>query len=39
VRSQSKATQLLFAQLWAFATYSGVGAMTTHGLGAIEIEF
>jgi len=39
VRSHSKATQLLFAQLWAFATYSGVGAMTTHGLGAIEIEF
>lgn len=39
VRSSSLATQSLFTQLWAFATYSGVGAMTTHGLGAIEIKF
>ena len=39
VRSNSEATQMLLTQLWAFATYSGVGAMTTHGLGAIEIEF
>ncbi|OLT29291.1 hypothetical protein BJF83_11920 [Nocardiopsis sp. CNR-923] len=33
-----RTTQRVFAALWAFAEFAGVGAQTTHGLGHVRVH-